>query len=100
MPEGHTLHRLAGTLQRAFGGDAVAASSPQGRFASGAALLDGATLERANAWLQESVLVRELVGGLDPLTRSRALADRAYWNVRHSAAAARRARRTRGQGVG
>lgn len=50
MPEGHTLHRLATTLQRAFGGDTVAASSPQGRFASGAELLDGTTLERAEAW--------------------------------------------------
>ncbi|HET7901122.1 MAG TPA: DNA-formamidopyrimidine glycosylase family protein [Candidatus Nanopelagicales bacterium] len=50
MPEGHTLHRLATSLQRAFGGEVVAASSPQGRFDSGARLLDGTTLESAEAW--------------------------------------------------
>lgn len=50
MPEGHTLHRMAATLQRSFGGDVVRASSPQGRFASGARLLDGGTLERAEAF--------------------------------------------------
>lgn len=57
-------------------------------------------VERANVWLEESSLVRDLVKGLDPVTRSRALADRAYWTVRHRAAAARRAQRTRGQGTG
>ena len=40
MPEGHTLHRLAGALDAAFAGTAPAASSPQGRFVEGAALLD------------------------------------------------------------
>ncbi len=50
VPEGHTLHRLATTLRRSFEGSAVSASSPQGRFASGAALLDGTTLERSEAW--------------------------------------------------
>jgi endonuclease VIII len=32
MPEGHTLHRLAGQLSAAFGGEVVRVSSPQGRF--------------------------------------------------------------------
>jgi endonuclease-8 len=41
MPEGHTLHRLAGTLNDAFTGTSPAASSPQGRFAASAAELDG-----------------------------------------------------------
>ena len=50
MPEGHTLHRLALTLDRAFAGGRVRVSSPQGRFAEGAALLDGLVLERAEAW--------------------------------------------------
>lgn len=50
MPEGHTLHRLADSLQRAFSGGPVAASSPQGRFESGARILDGGTLERVEAW--------------------------------------------------
>lgn len=50
MPEGHTVHRLAGALDRAFTGTIVAASSPQGRFVEGAALLDGAEVEQAWAW--------------------------------------------------
>jgi endonuclease-8 len=50
MPEGHTTHALAGQLTRAFAGSAVVASSPQGRFAGGAALLDGLTLVGASAW--------------------------------------------------
>ena len=43
MPEGHTLHRLADDLTAAFGGRPVRVSSPQGRFAAEAALLDGNT---------------------------------------------------------
>ena len=50
MPEGHTLHRLAGELARTFGGLLVRVGSPQGRFADSAALLDGQVLEGAEAW--------------------------------------------------
>jgi endonuclease VIII len=50
VPEGHTLHRLARLHQRRFGGHPVAVSSPQGRFADGAALLDGRVFRRASAW--------------------------------------------------
>lgn len=50
MPEGHTLHRLAGRLTKAFAGDRVRSSSPQGRFADGAARLDGLTFAGADAW--------------------------------------------------
>ncbi|MBF4996409.1 Fpg/Nei family DNA glycosylase [Nocardia sp. BSTN01] len=50
MPEGHTLHRLAKLHQQRFAGGAVRVSSPQGRFADGAALVDGATLTKAQAW--------------------------------------------------
>jgi endonuclease VIII len=50
MPEGHTLHRLAGELRDRFGGRVVRASSPQGRFAEAAALLDGTRLVDAQAW--------------------------------------------------
>jgi endonuclease-8 len=50
VPEGHSVHRLARELHRAFAGEALRASSPQGRFASGAALLDGRVLERVDAW--------------------------------------------------
>jgi len=49
MPEGHTLHRLARDLNRLFAGEAVRASSPQGRFIEGAALLDATVFERAEA---------------------------------------------------
>ena len=50
MPEGHTLHRLAGELTAAFAGRRTRLSSPQGRFADAARLLDGAVLEGAEAW--------------------------------------------------
>jgi endonuclease-8 len=50
MPEGHTLHRLAGELRRAFQGRPVRVASPQGRFAEAAALLDGQVLLDAEAW--------------------------------------------------
>ena len=50
MPEGHTVHRLARALDELFGGEALAVSSPQGRFADGAALLDGRRLAGAEAW--------------------------------------------------
>lgn len=50
MPEGHILHRLARLHERRFGRAPVAVSSPQGRFESGAALVDGRSLIRAQAW--------------------------------------------------
>ena len=50
MPEGHTLHALAGSIDRAFAGTTVTATSPQGRFEDGAALLDGRVLREATAW--------------------------------------------------
>ena len=50
MPEGHTLHRLALDLSDAFAGQQVRVSSPQGRFADSAALLDGQVFTGAEAW--------------------------------------------------
>ncbi len=44
MPEGHTLYRLAREVREHFAGEAVRVSSPQGRFADSAALLDATTL--------------------------------------------------------
>jgi endonuclease VIII len=41
MPEGHTLRRLADDLTGAFGGRVLRVTSPQGRFAAEAAVLDG-----------------------------------------------------------
>lgn len=50
MPEGHTIHRLARQQQKQFGGQVVRASSPQGRFVDGAALIDGSVLQATEAW--------------------------------------------------
>ncbi len=50
MPEGHVIHRLAGELGREFGGRRVRVSSPQGRFAASADLLDGQVLLDADAY--------------------------------------------------
>jgi endonuclease VIII len=50
VPEGHTLFRLARSLDQHFGGRVVSASSPQGRFAESAALLDGTLLEAAESY--------------------------------------------------
>ena len=50
MPEGHTLHRLARQQSKLFGGQQIAVSSPQGRFAAGAAALDGRKLLRIDAY--------------------------------------------------
>lgn len=41
MPEGHTIHRAARDHQRIFVRQVLAVSSPQGRFADGAARIDG-----------------------------------------------------------
>ncbi|MBO9627169.1 MAG: Fpg/Nei family DNA glycosylase, partial [Microbacterium sp.] len=41
MPEGHSVHRIARQFDRNFIGKTLRASSPQGRFAEGAAVLDG-----------------------------------------------------------
>lgn len=49
MPEGHTLRRLADSLQTAFAGRPVRTSSPQGRFAESAALLDGSRVLAADS---------------------------------------------------
>ena len=50
MPEGHTLHRLAREHRRLFVGSPVRVSSPQGKFAAGAAMVDGRTLTATEAW--------------------------------------------------
>jgi endonuclease VIII len=50
VPEGHTVHRLARDHQRDLGGRPVRAGSPQGRFAEGAARVDGRVPERFEAY--------------------------------------------------
>ncbi|WP_457962647.1 Fpg/Nei family DNA glycosylase [Arthrobacter sp. D1-29] len=49
MPEGHSVRRLARQFADVFCGERLAVSSPQGRFAAGAALLDGHTLTDSRA---------------------------------------------------
>ena len=44
MPEGHSIHRIARRFNADLGGRAVTASSPQGRFSDGAALISGSEL--------------------------------------------------------
>lgn len=45
MPEGHSVHRIARQFESNFVDRVCAASSPQGRFAQGAAQLDGRLME-------------------------------------------------------
>lgn len=49
MPEGHTIHRLAADHHALFAGRPVRATSPQGKFEGGAALVDGRPLAEAEA---------------------------------------------------
>lgn len=49
MPEGHSVHRIARRLTETFGGREVETTSPQGRFAEGASVLNGRTLTSARA---------------------------------------------------
>ena len=49
MPEGHSVHRIARQFAANFTGAPVAVSSPQGRFAAGAAELDGHEIVQAKA---------------------------------------------------
>jgi endonuclease-8 len=49
MPEGHSVHRIARQFGLHFVGHRVAASSPQGRFAAGAAQLDGHVMTGSKA---------------------------------------------------
>lgn len=49
MPEGHTIHHAARLHQRQFAGQALAVSSPQGRFRRGARTLHRRQLEKVEA---------------------------------------------------
>ncbi len=49
MPEGHVIHRMATAYEQAFAGTVTRSTSPQGRFAEGAAALDGLTMDSAEA---------------------------------------------------
>jgi endonuclease-8 len=49
VPEGHIIHRLAAENRKAFGDRPVAVSSPQGRFADEAKVIDGQLITGAEA---------------------------------------------------
>jgi formamidopyrimidine-DNA glycosylase len=49
VPEGHSVRRLAQQFGDVFTGESLSVSSPQGRFAAGAALLDGQVLTDSRA---------------------------------------------------
>lgn len=49
MPEGHSVHRIARQFDRNIVGRVVSASSPQGRFAEGAAAIDARTATAVRA---------------------------------------------------
>ena len=58
MPEGHSVHRIARQFRRHFVDvGPIAVSSPQGRFAGDAALLDGHAIDSADA-LGKQMFVR------------------------------------------
>jgi endonuclease VIII len=59
MPEGHTLFRLAQELDEAFLGQALRVCSPQGRFAEGAAVVDGQVMTGAQSAGKHVFLVFE-----------------------------------------
>jgi len=50
VPEGHTIHRLADDHNRDFAGQTLLVSSPQGRFATGAKVLNGRELVNVDAY--------------------------------------------------
>jgi formamidopyrimidine-DNA glycosylase len=49
MPEGHSVHRIARQFERHFEHTPVSVTSPQGRFAAGAAQLNGHEIVRSEA---------------------------------------------------
>ncbi|NHC45823.1 Fpg/Nei family DNA glycosylase [Motilibacter aurantiacus] len=62
MPEGHSLHRYADALRADLVSERLQASSPQGKFAAEAALLDGTTLESSEAY-GKNLLLAFTAGG-------------------------------------
>ncbi|WP_201465552.1 Fpg/Nei family DNA glycosylase [Janibacter melonis] len=66
MPEGHTLARIAGALDAAFADSEVQVSSPQGRFAAGAELLDGGVVREARSHGKQLFVEVEPPGSPEP----------------------------------
>ncbi len=66
MPEGHSIHRLALAFDELLHGERLAVSSPQGRFAVGAELLDGHRLMATDAHGKHLFLGFSANGATDP----------------------------------
>jgi endonuclease VIII len=64
VPEGHTVHRIARQFALDMVGRPVRVTSPQGRFADGAALLDGSRMVEARAHGKHLFLGFEGPGGV------------------------------------
>ncbi|MFD7311685.1 Fpg/Nei family DNA glycosylase [Promicromonospora sp. NPDC059942] len=77
MPEGHTVHRLARTFDTLFAGQVLRVSSPQGRFADGAGVLDGRRLVASEAWGKQLFL------GFAPAERPADLRSDTLWLRTH-----------------
>lgn len=56
MPEGHTVHRIAGEFRKNFAAQKVSVTSPQGRFAEEASLVSGKKLITAEAFGKQMFL--------------------------------------------
>ena len=71
MPEGHSVHRIARQFERNFVGHRIAVSSPQGRFADGAAVLNGTELIEVWAVGKQMFMEfdNERAGGFEPLRK-------------------------------
>lgn len=67
MPEGHTIHRLARDHRRRLTGGPLTISSPQGRAADAAAVLDGGVLDDVDAY-GKHLLYRFVTVDGDPRT--------------------------------
>lgn len=99
MPEGHVIHRLAAAFTDTFADQTVAVSSPQGRFAAAAALLDGSVFTGAEAlgkhllldfaadrtvWIHLGLIGKLRLGPLQPPTSPETLRLRVA-NATHAA---------------
>lgn len=62
VPEGHSVHRIARQFTEHFVGKVCAASSPQGRFAAGAARLNGREMRQCYAVGKQ--MFAEFTGGI------------------------------------
>lgn len=56
MPEGHTVHRIAGEFRKNFSDQKLIVSSPQGRFSEDATLVSGKKLVTAEAFGKQMFL--------------------------------------------